>query len=469
MFKKVLIFSCVIVLSFSSVAPHAQALDISAALVRMDELITEMQTLRAEFAALATPVEVTTPAPIVLGSVSGSVLGSDLAYGSTNDDIKKIQKLLATDSTIYPYGVASGYFGPKTQEAVRSFQARFDLDTVGVVGPSTKALLEVFLAAYPDGNYPVDVLKQAKPTAQPVVSAQTTAPVVSESVPSNVLRSLSISVDEDEYLVKSYNSDGTRNRDLFLFPEDEAELVEMLAEKLGASESEVESLIDKDDLEFGSKVSSSKNADEDDAQDALDDADQAIDDARDEINDAEDDGDNVEDADDLYDEARDLYKEAKTAFEDEEYDDTVELAEEAEVLAEEAMDELDGGSNSDDIDVIEVEVLDGEAEVVVEYQDGDDKKFTVDEDDEVDIISEIADELDIDESDVEDVVEFDYGDIDKITKQVSDLNGVIRVRVYFDSGVDVKFTFEEDTDEDDIIEEVADTLNLKESDVEAEY
>jgi len=467
MFKQLFIFLFVVTLSFAAVAPQAQAIDMSAALKRMDAIIIEMQSLRAEFESLATVASVTTPAPAVLGTVSGGVLGDDLAFGSTNDDIKKIQTLLATDSSIYPYGVSSGFFGPKTREAVRSFQARFDLDTVGVVGPSTRALLEVFFAAYPAGNYPDGLLTKPKPTAQPVASAQTTTPVVTASASSaKVLKSISISEDDDEYIVRSYRADGARNRDMILYPEDKDELVEMISKKLGASENEVESLIDDDDLEFDSRRSSSNNADEDDAEDALDDADKAIDEARDEINDADDDGDDIDDADDLYDEARDIYKEAKEAFDDEDYDEAVELAEEAEGLAEEAMDELDGGSGSGDIDSIEVEVKDGEADVVVEYEDGDDEKFTVDEDDEEDIIKEIADELDIDEDDVEDVVEFDYGDIDKITTQVSDLGGTIRVRVYFDSGVDVKFTFEEDTDEDDIVEEIADTLNLRESDVE---
>jgi tetratricopeptide (TPR) repeat protein len=470
MLKKLSILVFVAALSFTAFAPPIQAANLADSLKRVDALIMEMQALRTEFASLlaaaGTPAVVATPT--VLGAVSESTLGDDVAFGSTNEDIKKIQTLLATDVSIYPYGVASGFFGPKTQDAIRSFQARFNLDTVGVVGPSTRALLEVFFAAYPEGNYPDGVLSKPAPV---VLGASTTVvpavvPVQTQ-VTTNTLKSISISEDDDEYIVKSFKANGTRNRDLILYPEDGDALVEMIAEKLSVSESEVRSLVDSDDLEFGTKRSSSR-ADKGDAEDALDDADAAIDDARDEIKEADDDGDDIDEADDLYDEARDVYKEAENAFDDKDYAEAVDLAEEAQKLAEDAVDELGGGaSNSDDIDSIVAEVLDGKAKVVVEYDNGDDERFTVQEDDTDKIIAEIADELDISENDVEDLVEFEYGAIDKITTTVSDLDGVIRIRVYFESGVDAKFTFEEGEREDDIIEEIAKELNLRERDIES--
>jgi len=467
MFKQLFSFFMVAMLGFSFATHTANAQDVSGALERIDQIIAEMQSLRAELVALVSSTSVTTPTPAVQGSQAGSTLGTDLAYGSTNDDIKKIQTLLATDSDIYPYGVSSGFFGPKTQEAIKLFQSRFNLDPVGVVGPSTRALLEVFFAAYPAGNYPEDVLKKSVPA--PVVAGASTTqtpvttPVISSS---NVVRSITLSNDDDEYIVRSYQTNGTRNRDIILYPEDGDDLIELIAKKLGASESEVRSLIDEDDLDFDSKKSSN-NSDENDAEDAIEDADKAIDKARDEIKEADDDGDDIDDADELYDEARELYNEARDALDDEEYDEAVELAEEAEDLAEEAVDEIGGGgNNSDDIDVIEVDIKEGEARVKVEYDNGDDEKFTVEDEDEEDIIEEIADELDMDEDDIEDLVEFDYGDLDKIT---TSLNGsTFLVRVYFESDVDVKFTFDEDEDEDDIIEEIADSLNLNEDDVEKE-
>jgi|GEM_PF-874400 len=469
MFKQLFIFLFAITLTFSAVTSKVEAASAAEALKRIDAIIVEMQALRAEFVALTAVTSAAIPTPQVQGTVSGGILGSDLAFGSTNDDIKKIQKLLATDPSIYPYGVASGFFGPKTQEAIRMFQARFDLDTVGVVGPSTRALLEVFFAAYPSENYPADVLKKAAP--QVAGASTTVTPATTATTPvhtTGILRSISVTEDDDEYIVRSYTTSGTRNRDLILYPDDADELVEMIAEKLGVSEAEVRRLVDEDDFDFDSQKKS-RGADEGDAEDALKDADDAIDKARDEIREADDDGDDVDDADELYDEARDAYKDAREALKEEDYDEAVELAQEAEELAKDAIDEIGGSSsnnNSDDIDVIEVDVREGESRVTVEYDNGDDEKFTVEDEDKDDVIEEIADELDIEIDEVEDLVEFDYGDIQRIS---SSLNGsTILVRVYFESGVDAKFTFDEDEDEDDIVKKIAKELELDKDDVERE-
>ncbi len=111
MFKQVFLTLLVVSVGFSVATPQAHAIDISAALTRMDAIIVEMQSLRAEFATLVTTSGIRTATPAVLGSVSGGILGDDIVFGSTNDDIRRIQAFLATDSTIYPYGVASGIFG----------------------------------------------------------------------------------------------------------------------------------------------------------------------------------------------------------------------------------------------------------------------------------------------------------------------------------------------------------------------
>lgn len=444
----------------------AQTQDLSEALKRMDAIIAEMTQLRAEFASLATSVETaqTAPTPAVQGSTSGAVLGNDLQYGSTNDDIARVQRLLATDSEIYPYGVDSGFFGPKTQEAVRRFQSRFNLDTVGVVGPSTKALLEVFMAAYPTEDYPADVLKKPMPTKPSTPTKKPTT--MSETSTAKILKSIKLSEDDGEYVVRSYKNNGGRNRDLILYPENFDELVELVAKKLVVSESEVRSLIDEDDTEFGKKKKKKgKDYDEGDAEDALDEADEAIDEARDEIREADDDGDDVDTADELYDEARDEYKKAKNALKDEDYRNAVKNAEDAIELAEEAIDAIGKKSSkdSDDIDVIEVDVRDGEARVKVEYEDDDNDRFTVDDDDKEDIIEEIADELDISEKEVKKLVKFDYGDLEEVLAQRD--GGKTRVTVKFESGVKVKLVMDEEG-EDDIVEEVADQLDLDEDDVE---
>ncbi len=109
-------------------APLAHATTSTEALARMDAIIKEMQALRAEFAAL---VGATTQSTVTTGQVLGvsttAVLTEEVVYGATNSSIMKVQRLLATDSEIYPEGTVSGYFGEKTIEAVRRFQIRFGL------------------------------------------------------------------------------------------------------------------------------------------------------------------------------------------------------------------------------------------------------------------------------------------------------------------------------------------------------
>ena len=139
------------------------------------------------------------------------------------------------------------------------------------------------------------------------------------------------------------------------------------------------------------------------------------------------------------------------------------LAEDAEDRIDEEEDEDEDEDNSDEIDSITAEVGDGESNVTVEYSDGEEDDFTVEEDSEEDIIAEVADELNLDEDEVEDLIEFDYGDIDSIEVRISDDGSL--ARVFYEGGAERRLRFTA-TDEDDIISELADELNEDEDDIE---
>jgi hypothetical protein len=75
----------------------------------------------------------------------------NLYPGMRSEDIRKLQKLLATQPELYPEGRATGFFGPLTQKAVQRFQLKYGVvhsrfDTgFGMVGPATREKLdEVF-------------------------------------------------------------------------------------------------------------------------------------------------------------------------------------------------------------------------------------------------------------------------------------------------------------------------------------
>ncbi len=467
MFRIFSILLCAVIIVVAVSAPRAEAMTMSEALVRMDALVAEMNALRAEFASLTSSVgQTTTAAPAVLGAQSADVFTESLEYGETNNDIRKIQTLLATDPEIYPYGVSSGFFGPKTQEGIRNFQARFGLDTVGIIGPATKALLSLFVAAYSDGNYPADVLKK-KPQVLGVTTSNTATQTV--STPSVVSNSpvdlINAELDRGEAAVVIYYTNGNK-RKLSVSADSESEVVKAIASRTTLSEAQIRAVIkfedDDDDI--------SSDADEDDALDALDDAEDAIDDADDAISEADDDGDDVDWAEDTLEEAEDLFDEAEDAFDDEDFEEAIDLANEAEDLAKDAEDRIgeeeDGEKgDSDDIDSIEAEVDEDESEITVKYDDGSRYVFVVEEDKDDEIIEEVADELDMDEDDVEDLIEFDYGDIDSIDVLVDEDEDEASVTVEFESGVKMRFTVNS-SDEDDIIEEIADRLDERENDIE---
>lgn len=72
------------------------------------------------------------------------VIKDGLAEGMTDDDIKEIQELLASDPTIYPEGKITGYFGPLTKEAIKRFQQRHELTVTGTLDEETRELMEEY-------------------------------------------------------------------------------------------------------------------------------------------------------------------------------------------------------------------------------------------------------------------------------------------------------------------------------------
>lgn len=60
-----------------------------------------------------------------------------LRRGMSGEDVKHLQEILASDATLFSQDKVTGFFGPKTEEAVKHFQKRFDIEQVGFLGPKT--------------------------------------------------------------------------------------------------------------------------------------------------------------------------------------------------------------------------------------------------------------------------------------------------------------------------------------------
>lgn len=85
------------------------------------------------------------------GEMISALFEQDLEILMRNDDIRRLQTLLASDPEVYPRGIIGGYFGLTTKEAVARFQMKYGVVEsssdigYGRVGPATRAkLLEVF-------------------------------------------------------------------------------------------------------------------------------------------------------------------------------------------------------------------------------------------------------------------------------------------------------------------------------------
>jgi hypothetical protein len=148
-----------------------------------------------------------------------------------------------------------------------------------------------------------------------------------------------------------------------------------------------------------------------------------------------------------------------------------------EIVALISFEDNDDDSNDDDEDIDSIEVtLDtarDEADALVRYEDGDRDRFSFDTDNKDDIIEELADELDLNEDDVEDLIDWEYKnnggyDVEDIESIDADINEDIDrtdVWVDFDNGSTRHYIYSTD-DEDEVIERLSDDLDIDEDDIE---
>ncbi len=75
----------------------------------------------------------------------GVRLSGELTQGDRSDDVRTLQEFLATDPTIYPEGLVTGFYGPLTAQAVSRFQQRYGTFEEGQVGPQTMVKINQIL------------------------------------------------------------------------------------------------------------------------------------------------------------------------------------------------------------------------------------------------------------------------------------------------------------------------------------
>lgn len=176
---------------------------------QIQNLLKQIQALQQQVATLqaelgkepekTSPAGETPPTSSVEASVSEPEavppeLTRPLSRGSSGDDVRKLQEFLAKDKEIYPDGLITGFFGPLTEAAVKKWQEKHGIESIGIIGPKSIAKLKdlgkyriqqlLEQGAGASGNIPPGLL--IAPGIQKKVEATaTTAPtVVATSTPS---------------------------------------------------------------------------------------------------------------------------------------------------------------------------------------------------------------------------------------------------------------------------------------------
>lgn len=74
-------------------------------------------------------------------------LTRSLHIGMSGADVKTVQQFLSQDTTLYPQGKVTGYFGFLTKSAVSNFQTRNGLGADGYIGNSTRPVMNAQIAS----------------------------------------------------------------------------------------------------------------------------------------------------------------------------------------------------------------------------------------------------------------------------------------------------------------------------------
>ena len=76
---------------------------------------------------------------LVVTQRANAAITTQLDLGSSGINVTALQQFLATNPSIYPEGLVTGFYGNLTKAAVTQFQVNYDLPQVGRVGSLTQA------------------------------------------------------------------------------------------------------------------------------------------------------------------------------------------------------------------------------------------------------------------------------------------------------------------------------------------
>lgn len=77
------------------------------------------------------------------------ILTRTLSRGMSGSDIAQLQEFLKQLPDIYPERLVTGYFGSLTEAAVKKFQEKYGIESIGIVGPKTRQKLNELVTVAP--------------------------------------------------------------------------------------------------------------------------------------------------------------------------------------------------------------------------------------------------------------------------------------------------------------------------------
>lgn len=282
----------------------------------------------------------------------------DLELGSIGEEVRCLQKYL-NRSGFYIADIGAGSIGKetdtfreKTKDAVRRWQVSMGISpATGNFGPLSRATYNVKSVV---SSVPVQTTSTIIPgttstvttvPSQSPVSVPIAVPVVSQSSADKTMKALIKSIkdamDDAEESIDDAEDDGEDVADMRdMLERARDKFIEGVYLYVTGENAEAETTFKKADSYIENSIEDLDGGDKGEAEEAIADAKEAMLDAQGEIDDAEEDDEDIDEAEDIYSDAKAKYNDAREAFDNDEYEDAVELANDAEDLFEEAIDAL---------------------------------------------------------------------------------------------------------------------------------
>ena len=172
-------------LSFDFAQAQAPANDTAALQKLVSELQTQIKLFQAQISELQTKIQ-SQERELVAVKLELQFTKT-LQKGASGEEVKKLQELLKNYPDIYPQGLVTGYFGLLTETAVKKLQEKTGLESLGVVGPKTRDLLNQIAvsppSSAPSGTIPAIPAKPAEPApgaGTPAIPAIPATPAIPE-------------------------------------------------------------------------------------------------------------------------------------------------------------------------------------------------------------------------------------------------------------------------------------------------